>query len=46
MGANIQMTAMEGINPKASMGASSLSNNVDAARAARKTLFVNKNQFL
>ena len=46
MGANIQTIEMEGIKPNVSMGDSSLSNNVDAARAARKTPFVNKKQFL
>lgn len=46
MGANTQTIEMEGIKPNVSMGASSLSNNEDAARVARKTPFVSKKQFL
>ena len=46
MGANVQMIETEVIKLNTSMGTSSLSNNMDAARAVRKTPFVNKKQFL
>ena len=46
MGANIQIIQIDSISPKVNIEPPSLSNSIDAVRAAKKTTFVNRKQFL